>query len=207
MVKRSSDVTSEILDTGMATVSQLAKMFRTDAKTLPQRLRSLPSSGLRGGYKVYDIRDAASFIVTPGYEIEQYIRQMSAQELPPLMQKEYWNGQRARIAYEKEMGNLWPTEDIIALFAVLENGIRQTTLLVVDDVEREDGVTDGQKKTIRRIMDGAVTTFKDKLTEAFASYYADREDDPVPEPKRGRGRPRRDSGRVPEAPEDEEDYI
>lgn len=206
MVKRQSDVTSELLATGQATVSQLAKLFETDAKTLPQRLKGVIPAGKRNGYNVYNIREAASRIVKPGYEIEDYIRQMSPQELPPLLTKEFWNGQKARLAFERELGNYWPTEDVIALFAVLEGGIRQTMLLIVDDVEREEGLTNGQRKTFRRIADAAITTFKDKLTEAFETYYADREDGagtaakPVVDPNS-------DYGRVPETEEDEEEYI
>lgn len=203
MVKRVSDVTSEILATGEATMSQIAQMFQTDAKTLPQRMKGIIPKGKRNGYRVYDIREAASRLVKPGYEIEDFIRQMSAQELPPLLNKEFWNGQRARIAFEKEMGNLWPTEEVIALFAVLENGIRQTMLLVVDDIQREEGLTDGQRRAFRRITDASITQFKEKLTEAFKDYYANREDH-----SGARAKPVVDSGgdggRVSDPEEDEE---
>lgn len=203
MVKRTSDVTSEILATGEATMSQIAQMFETDAKTLPQRMKGIIPAGKRNGYKVYKIREAAGRLVKPGYEIEEFIRQMSPQELPPLLNKEFWNGQRARAAFEKEMGNLWPTEDVVALFAVLENGIRQTMLLVTDDIEREEGLTDGQRKAFRRITDAAITLFKEKLTEGFQEYYANRED------HRGSAIERLvdssgDGGAIPEAEEDEE---
>lgn len=204
MGKQSSDVTSELLATGEATMSQIAQLFETDAKTLPQRMKGVVPSGRRAGYRVYKIADAAARLVKPGYEIEEYIRQMSPQELPALLQKEFWNGQRARVAYEREMGNLWPTEDVIALFAVLQQGIRQTMLLVVDDIDREEGLTDGQRKVFRRISDQAVTKFKEDLTEAFKDYYANRPDD------RGQATVKRlvdsgrDSRRVPEAEEDEE---
>lgn len=204
MVKRVSDVTSELLATGEATMSQLAQLFNTDAKTLPQRMKGIIPSGKRNGYKVYSIAEAASRIVKPGYEIEDFIRQMSPQEMSPLLQKEFWNGQRARMAYEKEMGNLWPTEEVVALFAVLEQGIRQAILLVTDDIEREEGLTTGQRKVFRRKMDDAITAFKDKLTESFKDYYADRGND------RGSNRvePVGDSGRngrrVLAAEEDEE---
>src|SRR3546814_10819917 len=62
------------------------------------------------------------------------------------------------------------------LVAVLENGVRQTMLLVTDDIEREEGLTDGQRRAFRRITDAAITLFKEKLTEAFQDYYANRED-------------------------------
>lgn len=174
MVKRASDVTSEILATGEATMSQIAQMFETDAKTLPQRLKGVIPTGRRNGYKVYNIREAAGRLVKPGYEIEDFIRQMSPQELPPLLAKEFWNGQRARVAYEKEIGNLWPTADVVELFGVLCQGIRQTLLLTVDDVEREEGFTDGQRRAFRRIVDASIVAMQEKLTEKFQDHYAHR---------------------------------
>lgn len=204
MVKRTSDVTSEILATGEATLSQIAQMFETDAKTLPQRMKGIVPAGRRNGYKVYNIREAAGRLVQPSYEIEEYIRQMSPQELPPLLNKEFWNGQRARIAYEKEMGNLWATEDVVELFSVLEQGVRQTWILLTDDIEREEGVTDGQRKVLRRISDAAINTFKDKLTEKFKDYYANRAADGGPARPERLVDSSRDSRRVLEAEEDEE---
>lgn len=204
MVKRVSDVTSAILATGEATLSQIAQMFRTDAKTLPQRMRGVIPAGKRDGYKVYNIREAASRLVEPGYEIEEYIKQMSPQELPPLLQKEFWNGQRARTAYEKEIGNLWPTEDVVALFAVLEQGMRQSVLLLTDDVEREEGLTTGQRKVFRRIMDQGIAKFKETLTEKFKDYYADREDSGGSERRERMGDSSRNRRRLPDTEEDEE---
>lgn len=204
MVKRTSEVTSAILATGEATLSQIAQMFRTDAKTLPQRMRGIIPAGKRDGYKVYNIREAASRLVEPGYEIEEFIKQMSPQELPPLLQKEFWNGQRARTAYEKEIGNLWPTEEVVALFAVLEQGMRQSVLLLTDDVEREEGLTPGQRKVFRRIMDQGIAKFKETLTEAFKEYYANREDHRGPEHAKRVGDSSRNRRRLLAAEEDEE---
>lgn len=204
MVKRQSDVTSEILATGEATMSQIAQMFQTDAKTLPQRMKGIIPAGRRNGYKVYNIREVAGRLVKPGYEIEDFIRQMSPQELPPLLNKEFWNGQRARQAYEKEMGNLWPTEDVLALFGVLGQGIRQTMLLVTDDVDREKGLTTGQRQSFRRICDSAITLFKDKLDEAFKDYYANRHSAPRPDTAKRLADTRRDRARLLEAEDDEE---
>lgn len=207
MTKRVSDVTSELLATGEATMSQIAQLFETDAKTLPQRMKGIIPRGKREGYKVYSIAEAAGRIIKPGYEIEDFIRQMSPQELPPLLTKEYWNGQKARLAFEKEMGNYWPTADVVELMGVLAQGIRQSMILVTDDVEREEGLTTGQRKLFRRISDAAIITMQEKLTEAFKDYYANRGDDPGPNGTQRLVDSSRDSRRVPETPEDEEDDI
>lgn len=185
-------------------MSQIAKLFHTDAKTLPQRMRGIVSAGRRNGYKVYNIAEAASRLVKPGYEIEEFIRQMSPQEMPPLLQKEYWNGQKARLAFEKELGNLWPTEDVVELTAVQGQGIRQALILATDEIDREEGFTTGQRKAFRRIMDSAISEMGEKLKETFKEYYANRPDDRVKTSAQRLVDSGGDSRRVPEAPEDED---
>jgi len=176
--KRANDeVTSELLATGCATYAQIAKLFETDAKTLPQRLKMVPPAGTRHAHKVYRIRDVAAFLVTPGYEIEEYIRQMSPQELPPLLSKEFWNGQKSRLDFEIKEGQHWPTEDVVEYVAELMNVLRMTLLLVVDDVNREDTLTDGQRAVFQRITDGAIATLRENVAKRFETYHADRADD------------------------------
>lgn len=170
--KNDTEVTSELLASGEATVAQIAQLFNTDAKTLPRRMKGLVPKGTRKGYKVFNIAEAASRIITPGYEIEEFIRQMSPQEMPVLLSKEFWNGQNARINYEKALGNLWPTEDVVAALGEFANTVRITLLLVPDDVDREIGVTDGQRDIVRRIMHAAVDTLKKNIAERFKDYHA-----------------------------------
>jgi hypothetical protein len=173
------EVTSMLLATGEATMAQIAQLFNTDAKTLPKRMRGIVPKGTRRGYKVYDIAEAAGMIVRPGYEIEDFIRQMSPQELPPLLSKEFWNGQNARINYEKNMGHLWSTEDVVAAFGEILNIVRMTVLLVADDVEREAGLTEAQRLIIRRIMDAMISTMRANIEEKFKEYHANRIANPL----------------------------
>jgi hypothetical protein len=170
---KSDEVTSELLTTGEATMAQLAQLFRTDAKTLPKRIRKCLPVGSRKGYRTYDIRDAASYIVKPGYEIEEFIRQMSPQEMPPLLSKEFWNGQNARLKYERELGNLWPTDEVVAFLGQLQSAVKMQLLLVADDVDREEALTTGQKAIVRRIMDGAITALQKAIVEKFKDRDAD----------------------------------
>jgi hypothetical protein len=167
------EVTSELLATGEATISQIAQLFNTDAKTLPKRLKGCVPKGTRRGYKVYSIRDAASYLVTPGYEIEDYIRQMSPQELPNLLLKEFWNGQKARLEYEIRLGQHWPTTSVVEFLGELTNTIRMALLLLDDDVNREESLTNGQRKAIVRIKDAAIETMRKTIAERFQDLHAD----------------------------------
>lgn len=172
--KASDEVTSEIMATGEATMAQIAQMFNTDAKTLPKRMRGILPKGTRRGYKVYSINEAATRIVTPGYEIEEFIRQMSPQELPSHLLKEFWAGQKSRVEYETKIGNLWDTGKVVEIVAEQMNLTRMTLLLFADDVDREQKLTDRQRGVIRRMVDALIVTLADKAEERFKDYYANR---------------------------------
>lgn len=174
--KEDAEVTSTLLTTSSATIAQLAQLFETDAKTLPKRLKLLAPRGTRAGNKVYSIREAAQYIVTPGYEIEEYIRQMSPQELPPLLAKEFWNGQRARLEYETKLGDHWPTADVIEFIGELSAAMRMVYLLLADDVHRSEPLTDGQRKEILRLADAGISNMAKAVKEKFEKYHADRPD-------------------------------
>jgi hypothetical protein len=165
-----NEVTSELLATGEASMAQLAHLFQTDAKTLPRRLRGLKPSGQRHNTKTYLIREAASRIVKPGYAIEQYLRTMNHSELPPLLTKEYWNGQRARQIYEENAGDLWRTADVVEGFAEAFKTLRMSLLLMADAVDRESELSEPQRKALKRMIDGSIDDLREKMVSRFKDY-------------------------------------
>lgn len=165
-------VTSELLATGEATMSQLAQLFETDAKTLPKRLRGLRPAGTRSTTSTFKIREAAARIVKPGYAIEHYLRTMNHSELPPLLTKEYWNGQRARQIYEENAGDLWRTSEVVESFAEAFKTLRMSLLLMGDAVDRESELTETQRKIVKRMIDGAIDDLREKMVTRFKDYVA-----------------------------------
>lgn len=168
--KAKDEVTSDLLATGEASMAQLAQLFHTDAKTLPRRLRGIRPANVRNGVRVYDIREAASRLVKPGYSIEHYIRKMHHNELPVGLSKEFWAGQRSRQEFEIKQGDLWPTSQVIEALGEAFKDARMTILLFPETVERETGVTDEQRKTIRRLCDGLIDDMRETLVEKFKNY-------------------------------------
>lgn len=164
------EVTSDLLATGEATFAQIAQLFRTDAKTLPRRLRRLRPVATRSGVRVYSIRDAAAYLVKPGYSIEQYLRTMHANELPVGLMKEFWAGQKSRQSFEMQAGDLWPTAEVVEALAEAFKQARMTILLFPETVERESGVTDAQRKVLRRLADGLIDDLRESLVAKFGNY-------------------------------------
>jgi hypothetical protein len=168
--KPRDEVTSDLLATGEATVAQIAQLFRTDPKTLHKRLRRLRSVGTRSGASVFSIRDAAAYLVKPGYSIEQHLRQMHPNELPVGLMKEFWAGQKSRQSYELQAGDLWPTAQVVEAFGEAFKEARMTIMLFAETIERETGITDAQRVVFRRLSDGLIDNLREALVKKFEDY-------------------------------------
>lgn len=162
----------DVLATGTATINQLASLFRMKGETVSRQLADLAPSARRKGFPVYVIAEAASFLVKPGYEIEEKLRRMNQADLPALLGKEFWNGQRARQAFEEDQGDLWRTADVLAVFSEAAAALRMVLLLMLDSVERETSVTTRQREIIKRHTDGGITAMNETLFEKFANHPA-----------------------------------
>lgn len=160
----------ELLATGEATKAQIAKLFRRDPKTMDRLLYGLIPANVRRGAAVFSIEEAASRLVKPGYSIEAYIRRMHHTDLPNLLQKEFWNALRARQAFEKEQGDLWPTFEVKAVMAEAFAAIRMALLLMPDHVDREVALSQAQKDILKRLTDAAIVNVSEKLVDKFKNY-------------------------------------
>ncbi|HLP67882.1 MAG TPA: DUF1441 family protein, partial [Rhizobium sp.] len=201
--KERNEVTSELLATGEATMAQLAQLFETDAKTLPRRLRGIRPAGTRNNASTYKIRDAASRLVKPGYSIEQYLQRMHPNELPVGLMKEFWAGQKSRQEFEIKAGDLWNTAQVVEALAEAFKVARMTILLMPETIERETGVTDGQRKVLRRLTDGLIDELREALVEKFKDYEPTTR--PAELPSFNGVGPGEDGDRVLQTEEDEED--
>ncbi len=168
--KARDEVTSDLLETGEATMAQLAQLFQTDAKTLPRRLRGIRPSGQRNNTRTFNIRDAASRLVKPGYSIEQYIMRMHPNEMPMGLHKEFWAGQKSRQEFEMRAGDLWSTAQVVEALAEAFKTARMTVLLMPETADRETGVTDSQRKILRRLSDGLIDDLRETLVDKFKDY-------------------------------------
>lgn len=163
------DAENDVVATGRGTANQIAKLFRVNKNDINRKLDGLAPVGRRKGFPLYDVREAAGLLVEPTYEIEDRIKRMNPADIPPLLGKEIWNGQRARLAYERENGDLWPTDEVVAALAATFNECRMVFLLMLDNVERQSGtLTAQQRSVISRLAEGGINAMKESLVAKFA---------------------------------------
>jgi hypothetical protein len=161
--------TNSILFQG-ASVRQLAQMFHADPAVVTRKISGIVPVGRRRGANIYRIDEAAARLVKPGYEIERYIREMNHLDLPPMLGVTFWDGQRKRLTFEENNGDLWRTADVVHAFGEVFNTLRMSLMLMADAVERETSLTDTQRVALRRLIDGAMEDCRTRLTEKFKDY-------------------------------------
>jgi hypothetical protein len=160
--------TAEVTFAG-ATITQIAALFERTPKTIQEKViaNGIRPSGERHGRKVYKIVDVAPYLVKPAGDIEHYIRNMHHNDLPPLLQKEFWNGLRARQAYERDQGELIPVGDFVAILGDVFKTLRQSLLLMGDAVEDQVQLSDRQREIVKERIDAALAEMRVSLIENF----------------------------------------
>lgn len=153
-----------------AGITQLSRLFGIDAKRIPAMIRHVKPCGERKGYPIYSVREVAPALARQNWSAESIItalRKMNPQDLPPLLIKEFWNGARARLAFERDNGELWPTGQVVEYLGEVLQILRLTWMTLPDDVERLSSLTDKQRADIRRLGDAKMEEIRVALTERF----------------------------------------
>jgi hypothetical protein len=172
--QRSLDDTSQIALYEGLNLSQLSVAFRMDSRAITEKLHSVPCDAVRHGSKVWKISTCAPYLVKPKDDIESYLRKMNHAELPKLLSKEFWNGQRARQEYELKNGDLWPTGKVVEKVGELYKLMAMSLKLLSDTVNRQAELTDKQRKIITGITDSTQRDLQRSIKEHFGK--------PDPEP-------------------------
>jgi len=155
-----------------ATIAQIARLFGTSNYLAGQALADLAPIGSRRGSPVYLIKDAAPYLIKAPIdkeEIERVIQNMKPADLPKQLQKEFWSALRARQAYRKEAGDLWPTTKVIEHVGDLYKLVSMSSRLTSDAVERQVELSEAQRKLIKDQMNGMLKNLEHMIKDKFAA--------------------------------------
>jgi len=148
-------------------VSQYAVLFKMDVNTVKKKLHEVNPSGKRNGVDIWDLAEAAPYLVKPAYDIEKYIKQMNHADLPKQLTKEFWAGLKSRQEYLTNEGDLWPTEKVIADVGELVKLIKVSVRLMRDRVEKTTELSDRQRKLIDDLGDDMLSELLRMTEEKF----------------------------------------
>lgn len=150
-------------------ISQLEVILEMDKRAIREKIHQgrVASAGTRNGVDIYKLKELLPWVVKPHYNIEDYIKQMHHNELPKLLTKEFWAGQRAKQDYLEKAGNLWKTEQVVEAIGEIYKLVKMSTLLTTDAVERQVELSEAQRGIIKSIMDGMLTDLYLSIQEKF----------------------------------------
>lgn len=142
-------------------------IFRLDRRTIQAKIADVPACGKRRGNSIWLIRDVAPYLIRPAGDIEEHIKRMRPNDLPPQLNKEFWNGQRSKLRYQEEIGMLWRTDRVLEVLSKVFQTIKMNLLLVPDAIERKSSLSDQQREEVRLAIDGTLVEIRDALIGQF----------------------------------------
>lgn len=129
------------------TPTWLMKAFKVSHYSLREKLKDAPVLRYKNGdTPVYDLAVAASYLVKPEGNFEEYLKKMKPTELPVIMQKDFWDAQLKKLKYQEEAQELWRTEKVMEVFSITFKAMRDSIRLWMNDLERQSRLNSEQKK-------------------------------------------------------------
>lgn len=159
------------------TQSQLVMIFKMDRRDIAQRIMhaQVDPCGERGGFPIYQISEVAPYLVKPRHsaaKIEEYLKKMNPADLPKVLAKEFWAGQRSRQEFLIREGDLWETDQVMQVFSEAFKVIRQSALLFRDAIDKQHMLTNEQSKFLEGLTDGLLHDMANRLQETFGARRA-----------------------------------
>lgn len=152
------------------TQDQLMRLFKMDHRTIKKKIFESgvkPVGKSANNADIYSIHEIAPYLVKPVFDVETYIKQMSHNDLPKHLTKEFWAGLRSKQDYEEKAGHLWRTEKVVEKVGELMKLVKMSTLLMNDAVERQTELSDRQRAIIKELSHGMLADLMTRINENF----------------------------------------
>lgn len=136
------------------TIPWLCQAFGMGRRDVERMLRQCPvlrRTGTNG--KIYELAVAASYLVKPQISVEQYIKTIDAKDLPERLRKEFWTARLQEQKFRQKAGDLWATDDVLAVFGEVFKLVKNQSQLWSDSLETETGLTDEQRAILSDLVD------------------------------------------------------
>lgn len=169
---------------GGVSVPWLMKAFAMGRQTVERKLRGcVPIGQGKHNTPLYDLAEAASYLVTPRVDLEEYLKGLKPEQLPERLRESYWNSMLKRQRWEEKAGDLWRTQTVVDRLTPVLLAMRNQLQLLPDNIERVAGLTPKQMAAVQGIVDSIQAEMHRELL-AFAAkgttanQLAELDDDP-----------------------------
>lgn len=145
----------------------LATLLGKEPRRLVNQLEKCPPIAYgKKGEPLYDLKVALSYCLEPPVgAIESYIKSQSSTTLPPMLNKAYWEAQRAKQLVMKAAGDLWATQDVLDVLGRTAINIKDTVQLWIEDLPGKASMTSEQYNALRRATDDLLADIHQRLVD------------------------------------------
>jgi hypothetical protein len=150
--------------------TQIEALLGSDRGKTAAVLATKTPSGEKHGRPTYRLRDVAPEIVKPVVsedDLARMIKTMHYTDLPMVLRKEFWAGQRSKQQYEVAAGDLWPTAKVIEHVGEIYKMVVMAARLTSDAVERQAELSERQRAIIGDQMTGMLKNLEHVIRERF----------------------------------------
>ena len=146
----------------------LSQVFGHDKNTIKKKIAAanLEIVGKRNGGPLYRIADAAAVLVKPKVDLVAYVKSLRPNDLPPMLNDAYWSAMLKRQKWEENAGDLWRTEAVLEVFGDLALSFKTTVNLWVEEVDRQESLSPGQRKILTGLADKLLEQVYEVMVEA-----------------------------------------
>lgn len=149
------------------TIPWLMKVFRIGRATCERKLRGCRPVGTgKHNTPLYDLSEAAAYLVKPRVDIAAYIASLKPDALPDNLRDPYWSAMLKKQRWEEKAGHLWDSDKVITLFSDVLSQMRMRLQLLPDDVERVCGLDANKVETVRHLVDA----LQSDMHQTFVSF-------------------------------------
>jgi hypothetical protein len=168
------------------TPTELSRLFRMPLQTVRDSIKDIPPAATRGGRQLWLVHEVAPKLIrhseSDAEEVDRILK-LHHTDLPKMLSKEYWLGKTYKQKYDVAAGNLWPTEDVIKMAGDAFKTIRLSLQLMGDTVERNEALSEVQRRTIMDLVDTTLHDMREKLIHAFKNRRVPTLDEKAPSGK------------------------
>lgn len=145
----------------------LARVLHMDPMTVKKRLRGLKpaaSFGGGGGRDVYYFQEAIPFLVKPKMDIGTYLKTLNPTDMPPSINKTFWEAERIKNKVLIETGEAWHDSQVLDVLGRVFMLIKERIPIIIEGM-REAGLTDEQSTKLVGYADQMQSDLYDALVE------------------------------------------
>lgn len=167
-------------------VQWLARAFRMTRHHVEKKLRACPVQSMGDwGNPMYDLVEAAAYLVEPKVDIKEYLKTAKDEDLPEKFRESVWNSKLKKQRWEEKAGHLWRTEYIMDRMGEVLANTRQSVQQIPDRVERIAGLSIEQYRIVRNATDEVLTQIYEEIVamQEGASTFNQLHDEALPDEK------------------------